>query len=388
MSIGGPECIVRTRTHMRFFDREWRSFQVCGATGLLLATALALALTAHAGLSQAVVAGLVATGLITFLVLAMATKVLTGNETLIYYHHEIAILLCAAAVLSAFGLPVLPYLDLNALWLGVFLSCGRGGCLMVGCCHGRPHHWGVRYSEEHAAEGFPACYVGVRLFPVQALEALVVLSIVAAGAWQFLHDRPAGTVLSTYVVTYSAARIWLEELRGDGARPYWGRFSEAQWTSLLLIAGVLFGEWQGRLPWSGWHFATGLGAAVSMLVLAGTRRADHAVLHPRHASEVADIIKRLAASEGRGVPVGRTSQSIGISTQSLGRLRDAQAVLYSLSRADRRLTPDEARALAGLIMNLACARSRPELRAGRHGVFHLILRDAPQPDPPKGALHA
>ncbi|CAN7510845.1 prolipoprotein diacylglyceryl transferase [Variovorax sp. LjRoot84] len=376
------------RPTLVLFGRRVHSFRACGVMGLLLATALALALTAHAGLSQVVAAGLLATGLITFLVLAMATKALTGNETLIYYHHEVAILLCAAAVLSAFGLPVLPYLDLNALWLGVFLSCGRGGCLMVGCCHGRPHHWGVRYSEEHAAEGFPACYVGVRLFPVQAIEALVVLSIVAAGTWQFLQDRPAGTVLSTYVVTYSAVRIWLEELRGDGARPYWGRFSEAQWTSLVLIAGVMLGEWQGRLPWSGWHFAMGLGAAASMLVLAGTRRAQYEVLHPHHAGEVADIIKRLAASERGAVSVRRTSQSIGISTQSLGRLREARAVLYSLSRADRSLTPGEARALAGLIMNLACARHQSELRPGRHGVFHLILRDAPQPDPAKGALHA
>ena len=41
--------------------------------------------------------------------------------------------LVSAAVLSALDLPVLPYLDLNALWLGVFLTCGRCGCLMVGC---------------------------------------------------------------------------------------------------------------------------------------------------------------------------------------------------------------------------------------------------------------
>jgi prolipoprotein diacylglyceryltransferase len=372
------------------FGRRVHSFRACGVMGLLLATALAITLTAFAGLSQAVVAGLLATGLLTFLVLAMATKVLTGNETLIYYHHEIAILLCAAGVLSAFGLPVLPYLDLNALWLGVFLACGRGGCLMVGCCHGRPHHWGVRYSDAHVAEGFPDCYVGVRLFPVQALESLVVLSIVAAGAWLFLQGRAPGTVLSTYVVTYSLARIWLEELRGDGARPYWGRFSEAQWTSMALIAATLFGEWQGRLPWSGWHFAVGLGAAVSMGVLSSTRRARRAVLRPRHATEVAGILKTLASSEGR-VSVRRTSLSIGISTQSLGRLRDARAVLYSLSRVDRRLTPGEARALAGLITNLACARGgaelRPELQPGHHGVFHLILRDGAQSVQPKEALH-
>ncbi|VTU28740.1 prolipoprotein diacylglyceryl transferase family protein [Variovorax sp. RA8] len=368
----------------------WRlhSFKLCGAMGLVLATALAGVLISEAGLSHWVGGGLLASGVLTFLVLAMVSKILTGREALIYYHHEVAVLASAALLLSLLALPVLPYLDLNALWLGVFLACGRCGCLMVGCCHGRPHRWGVRYGEDHAAEGFPACYVGVRLFPVQVLEALVVISIVAVGTWQFLQGRPAGTVLSTYVVSYSVARIWLEELRGDDARPHWGRFSEAQWTSLLLVAGALLGEWQGRLPWSGWHFALGAAAAVSMLVLAGTRRAQHAVLHPRHASEVADIVRRLEASQGGAVSVRRTSQSIGISTQSLGRLREARTVLYSLSRADRRLKPDEARALAGLITQLARAQPCCELRPGGHGVFHLILRDAQQPDREKGALHA
>ena len=368
----------------------WRqhSFRLCGAIGLVLATALTSVLISKAGLSHGVGAGLLASGVLTFLVLAMVSKILMGREALIYYHHEVAVLAGAALLLSLLALPVLPYLDLNALWLGVFLACGRCGCLMVGCCHGRPHRWGVRYGEEHAAEGFAACYVGVRLFPVQVLEALVVISIVAVGTWQFLQERPAGTVLSIYVVSYSAARIWLEELRGDDARPYWGRFSEAQWTSLLLVGGALLGEWQGRLPWSGWHFALGLAAAVSMLVLAATRRAQHAVLHPRHASEVADIVRCLEASQGGAVSVRRTSQSIGISTQSLGRLLEARTVLYSLSRADRRLKPEEARALAGLITQLTCAQPCCELRSGGHGVFHLILRDAQQLEREKGALHA
>jgi hypothetical protein len=327
----------------------------------------------QAGLSRVIVGCLFALGVVTFLALAMATKIITGRESLIYYHHEVAILVTSAAVLSALGLPVLPYLDLTALWLGAFLTCGRGGCLMVGCCHGRPHHWGVRYSEEHAAEGFPSCYVGVRLFPVQALESLVVALIVIAGSVMFLQGWPAGTVLSTYVVSYSVARIWLEELRGDRARPYWGRFSEAQWTSLLLIVGIVLGEWQGRFPLSGWHIAMCVGAAMSMLVLAASRRVERAVIHPHHASEVAAIIKSPHTTKGP-ILVPRTSLSIGVSAQSLGRLGSADAVLYSLSRVDRCLTLREALALARLIVNLASRfSSRQELLHGHHGVFHLIV---------------
>ena len=44
---------------------------------------------------------------------------------------------------QALELPVLPYLDLTCLGLGIFLVCGRQGCLMVGCCHGKPCGWGI-----------------------------------------------------------------------------------------------------------------------------------------------------------------------------------------------------------------------------------------------------
>lgn len=375
-SWGRRGLTINGRLSLPLFGARVHSFRACGCMGLVLATALAICLAVHAGLSLGVATLLLVSGLLTALTLAMATKVLTGHETLIYYHHEVAILLTAAAVLSALDQPVLPYLDVNALWLGAFLACGRAGCLMVGCCHGRPHRWGVQYSEEHAAAGFAPCYVGVPLFPVQVLESAVVLSIVATGAWLFLQDGPPGTVLSTYVVAYSLARIGLEELRGDDARPYWGRFSEAQWTSLLLIAGMLLGEWQGRLPWSGWHMAMGAAAVLSMLVLATARRSSRLLLQPRHAGEVATIVRTASNRQGH-VQVLRTSQTVGISTQPLGRVADAQAVLYSLSRANSSLTQPEARALAGLITNLARVRNKPELRPGRHGVFHLILREPP-----------
>ena len=362
---------LTVRPSVVVFGRRFHSVRACGVAGIVLATALAATLIGVAGLSFGVAAGLLASGLATFFVLAMATKLLTGNETLIYYHHEIAILLVTAAVLGAWGRPVLPYLDLTALWLGVFLSCGRGGCLAVGCCHGRPHHWGVRYSEAHAAEGFPAAYVGVRLFPVQALEALIVTAIVVAGAVLFIQGHPAGTVLSTYVVTYSTARIGLEELRGDSVRPYWRGFSEGQWTSLALIAGVLLGEWQGRLPFSAWHGGLGAVAVLAMLWLAAARRRQRGAVHPRHAFELAAILGTLSAAQP-GLSVRRTSQTVGVSTQPL----DAQAVLYSLSRVDREMSANEARAISRLILNLACLRGRPELRQGGHSVFHLIVRDA------------
>lgn len=364
------------RPRVTVFGRCVSSFQVCGAVGLLLATGLVSVLAAHQGLSAIVVACLLASGLATAFVLAMATKVLTGREALVFYHHEIAILSTGALLLQALGAPVLRYLDLNALWLGAFLVCGRQGCLMVGCCHGRPHHWGVRYSDAHAREGFAACYVGVRLFPIQALESMLVAAIVAAGSVMAWRGDRAGSVLCFHVVSYCAVRIWLEELRGDAARPYWGRFSEAQWTSAALMALVLAGEWQGRLPRTHWHLGVGLATALGLTVLAVAGRARHRILAPRHAGEVAGLIHSLALPQQGPIAVRRTSQAFGVSTQSLGCVGGRPVALYSLSHAGRRLEAGEARALSGLIANLIGARGVRDLLRGSRGIYHLIVREA------------
>jgi prolipoprotein diacylglyceryltransferase len=360
------------RPRMRLLGRDWSSFQACGAAGLLLGACLAMWLAGEEGLSRAVLCGLLAVAAIVFVTLAMATKVITGRESLVYYHHEVAILACCAVVLRTCGLPVLPYLDLTALGLGVFLACGRQGCLMVGCCHGKPHGFGVAYSEAHADEGFPRRYVGVRLFPVQAIESLLVLAIVCGGTVLVLQGRSPGTALSWYIATYSTLRVWLEELRGDALRAYWHRLSEAQWTSLLILSGIAMGEWQGRLPMSPWHSAMLVFAVLSMAWLALGRSPARALLQARHAGEIADIVRE-APSSAQRIDVRRTSLEIRLSTQKLD---GAQAFLVSLSRADRLLTRGEARTLARLIAQLVFGganRSRELLDSGR-GVFHLILR--------------
>lgn len=360
------------RPRMRLLGRDWSSFQVCGTTGLLLGACLAMWLAGEQGLSRAVLCGLLAVAAVVFFTLAMVTKVITARESLVYYHHEVAILACCAVVLRTCGLPVLPYLDLTALGLGVFLACGRQGCLMVGCCHGRPHGFGVAYSEAHADEGFPRRYVGVPLFPVQALESFLVLAIVCGGAALVLRGHPPGAALTWCVATYSTLRIWLEELRGDALRAYWCRLSEAQWTSLVILSGITWGEWQGRLPMSPWHTAMLVFAGLSMAWLAFGRSPVRALVQAGHAGEIADIMREAPSSALR-VDVRRTSLEIRLSTQKLD---GSHAFLVSLSRADRLLTMGEARALARLIAQLVFvgANRRRELLDSGRGVFHLILR--------------
>ena len=195
------------RTHIRVLGCRQPAFRICGGIGLVLAIALSLGLAWARGLERGVVLGLALVCIVSFLALVMARKIVSGGERLVYYHHEIAALLAAVAFLLISRRSVLPYLDITILGVGVFLACGRIGCLLAGCCHGRPALCGPRYRSEHVAAGFESCFRGVRLFPVAALEALCVLIIVTVGLVFVVEGRPSGDSLAWYTVTYAVARL-------------------------------------------------------------------------------------------------------------------------------------------------------------------------------------
>jgi hypothetical protein len=274
--------------------------------------------------------------MLTFLALAMVTKIITGEEQLIYYHQEIAILIAAAVFLKMIDQPLLPYLDVTILGIGTFLVCGRLGCLMGGCCHGRPHRWGVRYRKEHADAGFTHYYVGVRLFPIQAVESFWVLVLVIVGYGLVLGRSAPGEALAWYVIAYDIGRFCFEFLRGDPNRPYHWGFSEAQWISFFLMCAVVWAEVSGALVFHTWHVVATAAMISVMVAVAIARRYSqtdsHKFLNPRHVKEVADAIERVSAAVAERttltrenprpevIPVGCTSLGIQISA---GKIKEA-----------------------------------------------------------------
>jgi hypothetical protein len=385
------------RPDIHLLGRSRPAFRVCGYTGLTMAAILAVTLATHLGLSLVVIAVLILAAALTFLGLVMATKIITGEELIIYYHHEIAVMIVAGLLLWLLRQPVLPYLDVTILSIGMFLACGRVGCLMVGCCHGRPFHWGVCYRQEHATAGFTPYYVGVRLFPIQAVESLWVFCIVGAGTIFILSGRPPGTALAWYVVTYDLARFCLEFMRGDPERPYLWGYSQPQWISLLLMCGVVWAELAGLLPFHLWHVGATACLALAMAIISLSRRfqrtAKHLLLHPRHVREVAEALAQLsnltteAKDTGQwtvipkrnSVPervyIGCTSLGIRISA---GRISHAAGEIYhyALSCRDGGMTEEMARILARLILQLKRATGSGEFLKGNQDVFHVLIYPA------------
>lgn len=385
--------LVRPQVYL--FHRPWPAFQVCGYTGLALAILLAMSLVTSLGLSPLVMAAIILSAVLTFLGLAMATKIVTGEENLVYYHHEIAVVTVTAVLLWLLRQPILPYLDATILGVGLFLACGRIGCLMVGCCHGRPYRWGVRYRAEHAAAGFTPYYVGIRLFPIQAVESLWVLFIVCVGSLMILTGQPPGSALAWYIVTYDLGRFFFEFMRGDPERPYLWGFSEAQWISFVLVCVVVAAELSGFIAFQSWHIGAMAGLGLTMIGVALHRRfqktARYQLLHPHHVKQVAQAIELVSERKpdvpskvpwtimpprhfnSAGVRAAQTFLGIQISA-SQTRSGVNCIYHYALSNRNGSMTEETARVLADLILLLKGMPDSSELVRGNRGVFHLLIR--------------
>ena len=373
---------------LRLFNRPLPVFQLCGYTGLFLAFVQSALLIRYLHLSQLTLLGMTAVVVVTFFGLVMVTKIITGEEQIIYYHHEIAVMTMLALFLRIMHQPLLPYLDVAILGIGLFLACGRIGCLMVGCCHGRPCGWGVCYGEEHAAAGFPSYLVGVRLFPIQAVESIFVLFVVALGIALVLRGYPPGTALLLYVVAYGIGRFWLEFARGDTARPYLWGFSQAQWISLLLAVAVVASEWKHILPVATWHWAAAVALAASLMLVSVWRYLDRSrkfeLLHPHHVGEIASALRhvKLASEQASLLPnssryasvvhVAHTSRGYRISVGKSG-IGSRRIQHYSVSKQDGPLSLKAAQILSRLIARVERSTDGFQLIRGDTGVFHILF---------------
>jgi hypothetical protein len=372
------------RPEVKIFGRRFSGYFCFVVVGLVSAILLALVLTFISGASALVTFGMVWLNVIILLAFAMATKIAWGFERYTFYHYMAMVLFCTPFLLRAFGQPVFPYLDILSLALILNLAVGRIGCFIVGCCHGKPCKWGVLYGKKHIHSTFTPFYLGVRLFPLQLLELALVLLIVIAGSWMFVSS-PAGYAFSWVVISYGLARYILEYYRGDAGRPFLKGFSEAQWTSLILMAAVVVLEFVDFVPFQLWHLIVTAATIASMIAVAIVRQYREAPLHrimnPNHIRELSELITNLsndlnhqsrAVARHQKVQVGCTSLGIQV---SVGVLNNASSFIhhYSFSFKEKLMNSKTAGALAGLILNVWYPQCENELIDSKKGVYHLVI---------------
>jgi phosphatidylglycerol:prolipoprotein diacylglycerol transferase len=134
------------------------------------------------------------------------------------------------------GLPLWTTCDVFAPGIALGHVIGRFGCLMAGCCFGKPTSkpWGITFTDPFAAAnvGTP---LGVPLHPTQLYEAGAELLILILLLVTERKGRPyPGRTFWLYMLLYAVSRFVIEFYRGDD-RGSVGIFSTSQFISLLLV---------------------------------------------------------------------------------------------------------------------------------------------------------
>ncbi len=141
------------------------------------------------------------------------------------------------------------YLDLAILAAPIVIFCVRIGCLLVGCCYGKPTDFFI-----HLTFTDPASTAGYAHLnePLHATQVYNMLNAILMGCVlypTYRYRRFYGQVVATFCFYYGVSRFFIEFLRGDVDRGIWfgGMLSTAQIAMIgTIIAGLIIWRVQSR----------------------------------------------------------------------------------------------------------------------------------------------
>jgi phosphatidylglycerol:prolipoprotein diacylglycerol transferase len=160
----------------------------------------------------------------------------------VFYGGLIAAVAVGLWLVRRYKLPVWTTADLMAPGIALGHVVGRFGCLLAGCCYGRPTDvpWAITFTDPLAAQnvGTP---LGIPLHPTQLYDAGAELLILGILLFTERKGRPfAGRTFWMYLLLYAISRFIIEFYRGDPNRgTVMAGLSTSQFVSLLLVPGSL-----------------------------------------------------------------------------------------------------------------------------------------------------
>lgn len=154
----------------------------------------------------------------------------------VFYGGLITALATAVFLTRRYGLRLWATADLFAPGIALGHVIGRFGCLLAGCCYGKPTSapWAITFTNPVAAAnvGTP---LGVPLHPTQLYDAGAELAILGVLLATERRGRPFdGRTFWLYVALYGVSRFLIEFFRGDD-RGMLGGLSTSQVVALFLV---------------------------------------------------------------------------------------------------------------------------------------------------------
>ncbi len=326
------------------------AYTLFAITGFAVGFAAALGLTLYTAAPLATLVLATAAAAQSF-ALVTAARAWRADRGHVFLENLLVALAAAAAVPWLLDEPIGPLLDVVMIGLGALSAFGRLGCLATGCCHGRPAAWGVRYGP---ASVVPPSLVGVRLFPIQLVDAGWCAAITAVAIALVVAGAPPLTATWWWLLAYGTLRFVLELARGDESRRRLGPLSESQWIAIaLLVACILHREPDWRAPRVIALAALPIVVLVTALLARGWLPAP--ALARREAAAWRALLERLDsdAAAGRGVIAADAPWS-GV-TVTAQWLPVADGTLRCLALAGPELDDDRATAFAGWVLGAAPA---------------------------------
>jgi phosphatidylglycerol:prolipoprotein diacylglycerol transferase len=155
----------------------------------------------------------------------------------VFYGGLIAAVTVALWYLRRHRMPLWTTTDVFAPGVALGHVVGRLGCLMAGCCFGRPASvpWAITFHDPAAAAnvGTP---LGIPLHPTQLYEAGAEALIFGLLLALERRGRPfPGRTFWSYMLFYGASRFVIEFYRGDSRGLVLGALSTSQFVSVILV---------------------------------------------------------------------------------------------------------------------------------------------------------
>ena len=164
---------------------------------------------------------------------------------LVYYGGLIGATIAGMIYIHWKKLPLWKTADVFAPSIALGSFFGRAGCLLNGCCYGRPTDlpWAISFPADNPLH--PPTYP---VHPTEIYDALLNLFLYFGLAWLFRHKKFDGQIFATYLLCYSVTRSFVEYFRGDYSNLHYHLgLTPAQWISVpIFMAGLMLAVFLSR----------------------------------------------------------------------------------------------------------------------------------------------